>query len=151
MIYKRLTDKKNLDLIPYLKSYIQKFKANTIKVHVGCDSQFKYGKTTYVSTVVLHKGLSGCHVLYKKEVIPKKLDLWTKLWGEVERSVELSRFLTDNKISIESINLDLNDKPIHASNKLVSSALGFAMSTGLNVRMKPEILPAISAADSLSK
>lgn len=151
MIFKRLTDKQSFDLIPYLKNYIQQKNNLGVKIHVGCDSQIKSGKTTYVSTIVLHVGYTGCHILYKKEIVPKKLDLWSKLWGEVERSVELTRFLIDHQIEIESINLDLNDKPIHASNKLVSSALGFAMSTGVNVRIKPELLPAISAADNLSK
>lgn len=151
MIFKRLTDKQSLDLIPYLKNFLLQKSALGVKIHVGCDSQIKSGKTTYVSTVVLHVGYTGCHILYKKEIVPKKLDLWTKLWGEVERSVELTRFLIDHQIEIESINLDLNDKPVHASNKLVSSALGFAMSTGVNVRIKPELLPAISAADNLSK
>ncbi len=151
MIFKRLTDKQSFDLIPYLKNYLQQKNNLGVKIHVGCDSQIKSGKTTYVSTIVLHVGYTGCHILYKKEIVPKKLDLWSKLWGEVERSVELTRFLIDHQIEIESINLDLNDKPIHASNKLVSSALGFAMSTGVNVRIKPELLPAISAADNLSK
>lgn len=151
MFFKRLTDNQNLDLIPYLKAYIKQKNNMEIKIHVGCDSQIKSGKTTYVSTIVLHMGYSGCHILYKKEVVPKQLDLWSKLWGEVERTVELTRYLINHQVEIESINLDLNDNPMHASNKLVSSALGFAMSTGVNVRIKPEILPAISAADNLSK
>lgn len=86
MKYRRLTDQKTLELIPYIKSYLKRKSAFEVKIHVGCDSQVKSGKTTYVSTVVLHVGLTGCHILYKKDVVPRKLDLWTKLWGEVERS-----------------------------------------------------------------
>ncbi|MEE3037560.1 MAG: ribonuclease H-like YkuK family protein [Bacteroidota bacterium] len=151
MKFKRLTNDESFDLIPYLKSFLSQKKAYEVQIHVGCDSQVKLGRTIYVSTIVLHVGLTGCHILYKKEIVPKKLDLWSKLWGEVERSVQLTRFLIEHQIKIESINLDLNDKPIHASNRLVSSALGFAMSTGVNVRIKPNVLPAISAADNLSK
>ena len=93
MKFKRLTDNESFDLIPYLKSYLSQKKAYEVQIHVGCDSQVKLGRTTYVSTIVLHVGNNfGCHILYKKEIVPQKLDLWSKLWGEVERSVELTRF-----------------------------------------------------------
>jgi predicted RNase H-related nuclease YkuK (DUF458 family) len=77
--------------------------------------------------------------------------MWRKLWGEVERSVEVTQYLRDNGINIHTIDLDLNHKEQHASNKVVNAAIGYVKSLGIKVRIKPDILPAIAAADNLSK
>jgi predicted RNase H-related nuclease YkuK (DUF458 family) len=86
-----------------------------------------------------------------KEKVEPIRDMWQKLWGEVERSVKVTQYLRDNGINIHTIDLDLNHQSEHASNKVVSAAIGYVKSLGIKVRIKPDILPAIAAADNLSK
>ena len=151
MKFKKLADGSAIDLATYLKSYIKNNSNNSIRIYVGCDSHVKGEHTTYVSTVVIHVGNSGCHVLYKKEKVDPIRDLFRKLWGEVERTVEVTMYLRENGINIHTIDLDLNHQEEHASNKVVNAAMGYVKSLGIKVRIKPDILPAIAAADNLSK
>lgn len=151
MKFKKLADGSAINLAAYLKSYIKNNSNNSIRIYVGCDSHVKGEHTTYVSTVVIHVGNSGCHVLYKKEKVDPIRDLFRKLWGEVERSVEVTMYLRENGINIHTIDLDLNHQEEHASNKVVNAAMGYVKSLGIKVRIKPDILPAIAAADNLSK
>jgi predicted RNase H-related nuclease YkuK (DUF458 family) len=151
MIFKRLTDDAEIEISAYLKKYIQDHKFNNLRIYVGCDSHNKGEFTTYVTTTVVHVGDTGCHVLYDKQKVSRINDLWTRLWNEVEKSVTLANYLRENGINIHNIDLDLNDDEQYASNKLVKAARGYVESMGIKARIKPEILPAVSAADNLSK
>ena len=66
-----------------------------VEVHVGCDSQNHKRHTVYVTTVVFRFPNNGAHVIYRRERVPKILDMWTKLWGETERSVELANLILE--------------------------------------------------------
>lgn len=151
MKFRRLSDKAQIDLAVYLKQYIKNNSNNSIRIYVGCDSHVKGEFTTYVSTVVIHIGTTGCHVLYMKEKVEPIRDMFQKLWGEVDRSVKVTQYLRDNGINIHTIDLDLNHQKEHASNRVVNAAIGYVKSLGIKVRIKPDILPAIAAADNLSK
>lgn len=150
MKFLRLTDRKSIDLIPYLKQYVQD-RNGDVRIYLGCDSQNKRYETVYATTIVIHVGNLGCHVLYRRETINRIGDFWTRLWGEVERSVELALFLQQNGIEVDNVDLDLNSDPGKKSNKLVQAARGYVESAGIKARIKPEILPAICAADNLVK
>jgi predicted RNase H-related nuclease YkuK (DUF458 family) len=151
MIFKRLSDDNKIEIAEYLKNYIQDHKFSNLKIYIGCDSHNKGVHTTYVTTVVIHIGDTGCHVLYDRIKVGRINDLWSRLWNEVEKSVALANYLRENGINIHNIDLDLNSDEKHASNKLVAAAKGYVSSMGIKARIKPEILPAVSAADNLSK
>lgn len=152
MIFKRLTDRSTVELAEYLKEYIDQVGAENVRLYIGCDSQNKSEWTSYATTVVLHIGTTGCHVLYQRErVRPRINDFWTRLWKEVERSVEVALYLQENGIEVDNIDLDLNDDPNMRSNKLVAAAKGYVESLGIKARIKPELLPAIHAADHIVK
>jgi len=152
MIFKRLTDRSTVELAEYLKEYIDQVGADNVRLYIGCDSQNKSEWTSYATTVVLHIGTTGCHVLYQRErVRPRINDFWTRLWKEVERSVEVALYLQENGIEVDNIDLDLNDDPNMRSNKLVAAAKGYVESLGIKARIKPELLPAIHAADHIVK
>jgi predicted RNase H-related nuclease YkuK (DUF458 family) len=151
MIFKRLSDDNKIEIAQYLKNYIQEHKFNNLRIYIGCDSHNKGEYTTYVTTAVVHIGDTGCHVLCDREKVTRINDLWTRLWNEVEKSVALANYLRENGINIHNIDLDLNSDEKHASNKLVAAAKGYVSSMGIKARIKPEILPAVSAADNLSK
>lgn len=152
MVFKRLTDRSTVELAEYLKEYIDQVGAENVRLYIGCDSQNKSEWTSYATTVVLHIGTTGCHVLYQRErVRPRINDFWTRLWKEVERSVEVALYLQENGIEVDNIDLDLNDDPNMRSNKLVAAAKGYVESLGIKARIKPELLPAIHAADHIVK
>ena len=151
MEFKRLVDGDRVELSSYIKEYMADEHRPKIKLYVGCDSQNKGDNTIYATTVVLHIGNTGCHVLYKRETFPRIFDFWSRLWGEVERSVEVAVYLKDNGIVVDNIDLDLNEDPKKRSNKLVQAATGYVESLGIKARIKPELLPAISAADNIVK
>lgn len=151
MRFTRLQDGKGVEVAEYVKQYIQDNKFSKLKIYVGCDSHNRGEWTTYVTTVVIHVGETGCHVLYNKEKVSRINDLWTRLWNEVEKSVNLANYMRENGINIHNIDLDLNNDEKHASNKLVAAAKGYVSSMGIKARIKPEILPAVHAADNLSK
>lgn len=152
MKFKRLTDRKEVELAEYLSAYIEQVGKENVRLYIGCDSQNKSQWTNYATTVVVHIGNTGCHVLYQRErVRPRINDFWTRLWKEVERSVEVALYLQEHGIHVNNIDLDLNDDPNMKSNKLVSAAKGYVESLGIKANIKPDLLPAIHAADHMIK
>jgi len=152
MKFKRLTDRATVNLAEYLKEYIEQVGSENIRLYIGCDSQNKSEWTSYATTVVLHIGNTGCHVLYQRErVRPRINDFSTRLWKEVERSVEVALYLQEHGIEVDNIDLDLNADPNMRSNKLVSAAKGYVESLGMKANIKPDLLPAIHAADHMIK
>ena len=48
-------------------------------------------------------------MIYRKEKVPRIEDMWTKLWGETERSVALAHLLREEAgVHVEQIDLDFN-------------------------------------------
>jgi len=151
MNFKRLTDRSEIEIADYVRTYVKSVGKDNVQLYIGCDSQNKGDNTIYATTVVLHIGNTGCHVLYKRETFQRIFDFWARLWGEVERSVEVALHLQQNGIIVDNIDLDLNADPTTRSNKLVQAAKGYVESLGIKARIKPNILPAISAADNIVK
>ena len=149
MKFKKLTGREQFDLAEYTKEYLEANKDYEVKMYLGCDSQTKADKTTYATTLVFHVEASGCHVIYKKEVVPVIRDMWNRLWKETVLSVEAALYLRENGIEIDTIDLDYNIDPIHDSNRLVKAAVGYVESLGFKARVKPELLPAVYAADTI--
>ena len=119
-------------------------------LHVGCDSQNYRCHTVYVTTVVFRYPQAGAHVIYRKEKVPRISDMWTKLWGETERSVALAHMLREEaEVEVEQIDLDFNTDPAYPSNKLLSASAGYIQSLGFQSGAKPDLLMAAWAADAL--
>ena len=78
-------------------------------------------------------------------------EYWTRLWGETERSVKAALYLREQGIEINTIGLDFNSDKTRKSNKLVKASIGYVESFGFKARIKPDMLPAISAADGLAR
>lgn len=147
-MFKKLTNEISFDVADYVKTYLAKHKNISLDIYLGCDSHNRL-KTTYATTLVFNIGSTGCHVIYKKETVPLIPDMWTRLWGEAERSVETALYLRENGVEIDTIDLDYNINPDYKSNKLVSAAVGYVESLGFKARVKPELLPAVYAADHI--
>lgn len=141
------------DIFGYIKNLLNE-KPGT-KLYVGTDSQNGRRATTYATVIVMHMNENdsgkGAHVLYSKEVLPKMRDKFTRLWGEVERSVEVSNMLRDGGLTIKNIDLDFNEDPRFNSNTVLRSAVGYVEVSGFKARWKPHSAVACRAADSLCK
>ncbi len=148
--FKKIGGENVVDLLLYTKEILEKNPGS--KIHVGCDSQSYATKTVYVTTVVFRYENRGAHVIYKREVIPRVKDLWSKLWGELNRAIDVAGYLKfEGKIDIHQIDLDYNTSPKYKSNIVLKAAVGYVESMGYNYAVKPETLIAISAANELCR
>ncbi len=78
-------------------------------------------------------------------------DKFTRLWGEVERSVEVSNMLRDGGLTIKSIDLDFNEDPKYNSNTVLRSAVGYVEASGFTARWKPHNAFSVRVADQICK
>lgn len=135
-----------------LRTYLPLFMAQNpdCLIHVGCDSQNYASKTVYVSTVVLRFPNKGAHVLYQKEKHKRINDMWTRLWGEIERSVTLATFIENEcEIKVHQVDMDFNEDPDFPSHKMLNAASGYVTSLGFKAKAKPHLLMATWAANVL--
>lgn len=137
----------NHDVCEYIASMCS---TQSLPIHVGCDSQNYKRYTVYVTTVVFRFPGNGAHVIYRKERVPKIHDLWTKLWGETERSVALANLiLAECNVRVNQIDLDFNADPQYPSQKLINASAGYIASLGFQAKAKPDLLMAAWAANVL--
>lgn len=151
MEYKKLDNTIIKDIGQYIKSSLATQPLS--KVYVGTDSQNKDDFTIYATAIVIHwNSDSGGHVLYAKEKVPRIRDRFTKLWGEVQRSVDVANYLKNEcNIPIEYIDLDLNANAKWDSNKVLGPAVGYVESLGYQARFKPGPAYAVRIADTLCR
>jgi predicted RNase H-related nuclease YkuK (DUF458 family) len=118
-----------------------------VEIHVGTDSQNQRHKTIYSIVIAYRYGTRGVHYIVCTQACTKIRDRWTRLWGEVERSIEIAEWLS-SKVSIRlEIDFDFNENEKHFSNKLVTAAAGWATSLGYKTNIKPHNQIATRAAD----
>ena len=135
-----------------LGSYTQELlrKNPEVKIYVGSDSQNYPNKTLYATTVVFRYEHNGAHVIFHKEATPLVTDMWTRLWGELQRSIDVAGYLKfECDIPIAQIDLDLNSDPDFKSNRVFQAAVGYAQSMGYVSKTKPDLLIATWAANVL--
>ena len=105
-IFKSLGNRKEVDLIPYLKEKLA--DKQNISIYIGCDSQTIAQDTFYACVIVLHYERNGGHVIYTREKVSKIKDRFTKLWREVEISMEVADHLRENGIETTYIDISTN-------------------------------------------
>lgn len=151
MEYKKLDKTIVPDVAEYIKANLKSVPYS--KIYVGTDSQNKDDHTVYATAIVIHwNGGNGGHVLYTMDKVPRIRDRFTKLWGEVERSVKVANFLRDEcDIKVEYIDLDLNANTKWDSNKVLKPAQGYCESLGYDTRCKPGPAYAVRIADVLCR
>jgi predicted RNase H-related nuclease YkuK (DUF458 family) len=147
--FKSLTNREEIDLIPYIKNFL--LKNDDTNIFIGSDSQ--NGKaTTYAIVIVLHNTRKGGHVLYAKNIVPRIQDRFNRLWNEVEYSLQVANHLVNNGIQKPKfIDIDLNPDPKYKSNQVLRAALGYVESMGYTPRCKPNAVVASYVADAICK
>ncbi len=147
-VFRKMGDGAKVHLADYAAEMKRKFPE--VKIYVGSDSQNYSTKTLYATTVVFRFENAGAHVIYHKEATPLVTDMWTRLWGELQRSIDVAGFLKfECDVPIEQIDLDVNSDPEYPSNKVFQAAVGYAQSLGYKAKTKPDLLMATWAANVL--
>ena len=145
--FKRMADGHPVDLLEVVHRVLASHP--DVEVLVGSDSHNHGNHTVYTTTVVLRYRRNGAQVIYRREKQPKVNDLWTRLWGEVERSLAVADDLREERIPVQRIDMDLNSDARYGSFKLHSAAIGYIRSHGYEPHTKPDMLIASWAANVL--
>jgi predicted RNase H-related nuclease YkuK (DUF458 family) len=152
-LWRRLSDRKEVELLPYLRSWVEKNPDH--KIYIGCDSHNAAKKTTFATVIVLHHrngNGNGGHVLYRRESFPLIKDKYYRLWKEVEFSVGAAQFMMEFGFEKPAyIDVDLNPDPRFHSNSVLRAAVGLIQSLGIEARHKGESPWAISIAEVICK
>lgn len=149
-VFRKVSDGTKVDLLEHSKMMMEENPDCTI--FVGCDSQNVGSQTIYVTTVVFRFENNGAHAIYRREKIDKIKDIWTKLWGELQRSIDIAGYLTfEGGIKVHQIDLDYNKDPKYKSNKVLKAAVGYVESLGYKYASKPEMLISIHMANDLCR
>lgn len=147
------------DLGEYLKEYYAQYP--DIEIYIGTDSA-QHGKITKYATAIslLHPG-KGVHVIYRKNIIKRERDMFTRLWNEVEYTREVGEYvheilkdIYDNKIEdkkIPILHLDFNKSPKYKSYVVHDLSMGYLRGFGFDVHSKPGAWVASFCADHLVK
>ena len=150
-VFKLITEEL-IDLVDHTNEIIM--SKDVTEIIVGCDSQNKRYRTSYVITVVYKYFGRGAHFVYHRENVSKIKDRHLRLWGEVIRSIEVAQLLQapSNKggagIKVDWVELDFNKKELTGSNSYLQAAQGYVVGMGFKCRVKPDDgLSAVKAAD----
>ena len=150
MEYKRLHDSKKVDLVSYVKEWLE-FKSNA-EILIGCDSQNFSDKTIYAIVVALYDVGKGAHVLYNRWKTKREPTRNIRLLNEVWYAVEAAETLKAAGLpKVKWIDIDINPDPKYKSNEVLRQAVGLVEGMGYKVRYKTLGPIATYAADHLVK
>jgi predicted RNase H-related nuclease YkuK (DUF458 family) len=150
MEFKTLRDKKSIDLVDYVRSYL--IEHPEVEILIGCDSQNHADTTVYATVVALYFPRNGAHLLFCKEVTPIERTRQVRLMNEVWKSVEVAEKLRLADLPrAKYIDVDLNPDKRYKSNEVLRSAVGLVEGMGYTVRYKSLGALVTHAADALVK
>ncbi len=148
--FKKLLDSYEVELIPYLLTYLEEHPE--VEILIGCDSQNRKKDSIYAIVIGLYRPGKGAHVLYSRFTTPRERDNTVRLLNEVWHSVEVAELIKE-KLGIVAtwIDIDLNPDPKYKSNQALTSAVGIVTGMGYKVRHKGNSPVMTYAADHLVK
>ena len=150
MEYKRLHDSKKVDLVSYVKEWLE-LKPNA-EILIGCDSQNFSDKTIYAIVVALYDVGKGAHVLYNRWKTQREPTRNVRLLNEVWYAVEVAEAMKAAGLpKVKWIDIDINPDPKYKSNEVLRQAVGLVEGMGYKVRYKTLGPIATYAADHLVK
>jgi predicted RNase H-related nuclease YkuK (DUF458 family) len=150
MTYKKLYSGEKVDLITYVKEYMETHKG--VEILIGCDSQNFNNRTIYAIVVALYHTGKGAHVLYNKWTAQREPVRSVRLLNEVWYAVEAAEVMKNADIpKVKWIDIDINPDPKYKSNEVFRQAVGLVEGMGYEVRYKTLGPIATYAADHLVK
>ena len=150
MQFKTLRNRKDINLIEYVRGYIE--ENPQVEILIGCDSQNHIDTTVYATVVALYKPQAGAHVIFCKEITPVERTRQVRLMNEVWKSIEVAELLRDSGLPrAKYIDIDLNPDKRYKSNEVLRAAVGLVEGMGYKVRYKSLGALVTTAADALVK
>ena len=150
MEYKRLHDSVKVDLVTYIKDWLEA-KPN-VEILIGCDSQNFSDKTIYAIVVALYDKGKGAHVLFNRWKSQREPTRNIRLLNEVWYAVEVAEAMKEAGLpKVKWIDIDINPDPKYKSNEVLRQAVGMVEGMGYSVRYKTLGPIATYAADHLVK
>ena len=154
MIYKKLYDNDEIEIIPYLRQYLLEYPEASILI--GCDSQNEVRNgvklTTYAIAIAIHRTGKGAHVLYSRWRTPMERIRSIRLLNEVWYAVEAAEEIKNAGLpKVKWIDIDINPDPKFKSNEVFRQAVGLVEGMGYECRYKSLGPIAAHAADHLVK
>jgi predicted RNase H-related nuclease YkuK (DUF458 family) len=155
-IFKHETTGEQVDPILHALEVIEKYGPKKkwdeeLKIYVGTDSQNKRGTTIYACVIAFRYGHNGAHYIYTREEVDRIKDRHTRLWKEVELSLEIAMALRDGGVPVFRVELDFNELELARSKDLVAAGRGYVMGMNFDCEVKPECLCSCRAADHIVK
>lgn len=145
------------NLKEYITGQVNSEKAQLVggvKVSVGTDSKFhprgsRKWAVSFVTIVAFTFGNRGTHLIMRREkrTGDGKLDLFNRLWMEVQMSVHLALWIRQELEIDAEVHFDVNPKLNAGSNVVHAAAVGYGESYGFKVESKPDSPIAMCAAD----
>lgn len=150
MIYKKLYSGEKVDIIEYVREYMNTNEG--VEILIGCDSQNFGNKTIYAIVVALYHTGKGAHVLFNKWNTQREHVRSVRLLQEVWYAVEVAEKFREAGIpKVKWIDIDINPDPRYKSNEVFRQAVGMVEGMGYSVRYKSLGPIATYAADHLVK
>ena len=150
MVYKKLNSGENVDLIEYVRDYMN--SNDNVEILIGCDSQNFKNKTIYAIVVALYHTGKGAHVVYNKWSADREYTRSVRLLNEVWYAVEVAEKFKEAGIpKVTWIDIDINPDPKFKSNEVFRQAVGLVEGMGYKVRYKTLGPIATYCADHLVK
>src|SRR5687768_18486252 len=92
----------------------QRAKWPDLKLLIGTDSQDEKNKrtgqrlTVYATVIVYRYGTKGAHYIYLKEEVPRVKTMFSRLYGEAERTMEVALYLKEEApyVQIDALEFD---------------------------------------------
>ena len=91
--FKKFGGEQIADVGKYIREYLKTYPQTS--VYVGTDSVAKRGKVTYATVIALYDEIrkDGVHYIFKRDKEVGKLDVFSRMWREVEKSLEVADYL----------------------------------------------------------
>lgn len=166
--FKKLGGEQIADVGAYIRDYLKVYPQTSI--YVGTDSISKRGKVNYATVIALYDEIrkDGVHYIFKRDKEIGKVDIFSRMWREVEKSIEVAEYLeieldghlkrhtiedlmvmknpaggyykvNQNKLCV--IDVDINTDPGGGKNKsyvAYEAAKGWLVGLGYRARFKQE-------------
>jgi predicted RNase H-related nuclease YkuK (DUF458 family) len=146
--------KKDGELVNIVEHTLEQIQQNpNVKIYIGTDSQDEGPCSEYATCIVYRYGRNGAHFIYSRESVPRIWDMFTRLYTEGTRTIEVAELIRAEILSInfEALEFDYADVKKTLSTRVVSALRGWVKGMGLNASFKGGEKIATKSADHVCR
>ncbi|GGH69336.1 ribonuclease H-like YkuK family protein [Phaeocystidibacter marisrubri] len=131
------------DLHRYVKAWLAEHPKG--RIYIGSDSQVRGTIVKYSTVVCLWDVGHGVWEAYSTVKVPRFKDRFSRLWNEVQRSLEVAELIRD--LGDVTVHMDFNSDPKFPSYQLYDAGMGLVKSMGFEAAGKPHSWAATCGAN----